>query len=288
MNNKLCNLCPNECKIDKNVEKGACGTDNQIKIAKYYLHKYEEPVIAGSNGSGTIFFCGCSLKCVFCQNYELSRVSRGKIISTAQLAEIFKQLELMGAHNINLVTPTHYSNKIIDALKIYRPKIPIVYNTHGYEKIEILKELNDYIDVYLPDIKYFSPILSSRYTGKSDYFAVASRAIEFMVNSKPLSFDSDGILKSGVMVRHLVLPQNVSDSKKILDWYSHLKNDAYINVMSQYTPFGDIEKFPELNRKLTRREYDSVIDYAISLGIEKMHYQKFESADTKYIPEWDF
>ena len=145
--NKGCFLCPNECGVLREKTKGACGANDKLKIAKFYIHPYEEPIISGEKGSGTIFFCGCPLRCVFCQNYELSRVSRGKIISTQQLAEIFKQLELMGAHNINLVTPTHYSDKIIEALKIYRPKIPIVYNTHGYEKIEILKELNEYVDV---------------------------------------------------------------------------------------------------------------------------------------------
>lgn len=288
MNNNTCLLCPNKCKINKTIDKGACGTDDNIRIAKYYLHKFEEPIISGTNGSGTVFFCGCSLKCVFCQNYELSRALRGKVISTDELADIFSQLEDLGAHNINLVTPTHYSNKIIDALKIYKPKIPIVYNTHGYENIEILKRLNDYVDVYLPDIKYYSPAVSSRYTGKADYFDVASSAIEFMIDSKTPSFGQDGLMKSGVIVRHLVLPQNVSDSKKILDWFSNLKDKAYINVMSQYTPFGNIENFPELKRTVTQREYDTVINYAISLGIENMFYQEFQSADTKYIPYWDF
>lgn len=283
-----CNLCPNGCDIDKNVNKGACGTDNDIRIAKYYLHRFEEPVISGTNGSGTVFFCGCSLKCVFCQNYELSRSLRGKTVTVEELSDIFKQLEKSGAHNVNLVNPTHYSDKIIEALKLYRPKIPIVYNTHGYEKKEIIEKLNDYVDVYLPDIKYFSPAVSKRYTGKENYFKIASEAIEFMVKSKPYVLGDDGFLKSGVLVRHLVLPLGVDDSKKIMEWFCKIKNEAYINVMSQYTPFGDIDKFPELKRRITRREYDGVIDYAMSLGIENMYYQKFESANEKYIPEWDF
>lgn len=283
-----CNLCPNGCNIDKNVNKGACGTDNDIRIAKYYLHKFEEPVISGTNGSGTVFFCGCSLKCVFCQNYELSRSLRGKTVTVEELSDIFKQLEKNGAHNVNLVNPTHYSDKIIEALKLYRPKIPIVYNTHGYEKKEIIEKLNDYVDVYLPDIKYFSPAVSKRYTDKENYFKIASEAIEFMVKSKPYVLGDDGLLKSGVLVRHLVLPLGVADSKKIMEWFCKIKNEAYINVMSQYTPFGDIDKFPELKRRITRREYDGVIDYAMSLGIENMYYQKFESANEKYIPEWDF
>ena len=283
----ICNLCPNACKINKTVKKGACGTCDDIYIAKYYLHPFEEPCVSGDKGSGTIFFCGCSLKCVFCQNYPLSRNQTGKQISVEQLANVFKELEDMGAHNINLVNPTHYSNKIVDALKIYKPNIPIVYNTHGYENLEVLEKINDYIDVYLPDIKFYSPSLSKRYTGKENYFEVTSKAIEFMAN-KPLVFGQDGMIKSGTIVRHLILPQNVSDSKKILDWFSQIKDKAYINIMSQYTPCGEIEKFKELQRKLTKREYDTVIDYALSLGIEKAFYQKLESADATYIPHWDY
>ncbi|MBE7081649.1 MAG: radical SAM protein [Clostridiales bacterium] len=284
----MCLLCPNKCKLDKTKNKGVCGTDNNIVIAKYYLHKFEEPIISGKNGSGTIFFCGCSLKCVFCQNYELSRSMRGKTISVKELASIFKELEDMGAHNINLVNPTHYSDQIIKALDIYRPNIPIVYNTHGYENVEILEKLNDYIDIYLPDIKFFSPTLSKRYTKKTDYFDFASKAIEFMASSKPFVMGDDNMLKSGVVVRHLVLPQAISDSKKILDWFSNIKDKAYINIMSQYTPFGEIDSFPELQRKLTKREYESVLDYAMSLSIDNMFYQDQKSASTDYIPSWDF
>lgn len=283
-----CSLCPNGCKINKDSNVGLCGTDNSIRIAKYYLHPYEEPPISGKRGSGTVFFCGCSLKCVFCQNYELSRNLRGKVISTKELADIFKQLEENGAHNINLVNPTHYSNKIIDAFKIYRPSIPVVYNTHGYENKDILEKMNEYVDVYLPDIKFFSPALSKRYTGKENYFEIASSAIEFMIKSKPTVFDQNGLMKQGVIVRHLVLPQGVSDSKKILDWYQGVKGSSYINVMSQYTPFGEIDAFPELKRKITAREYDSVIDYAMSLGIDNMFYQAQDSASEEYIPKWDY
>ena len=286
--NNLCLLCPNQCKVDKTKSKGFCGTNNDIIIAKYYLHKFEEPIISGQNGSGTIFFCGCSLKCVFCQNFELSRSMRGKKISEQELADIFKELESLGAHNINLVNPTHYSDQIIKALKIYKPNVPIVYNTHGYERIEILEKLNDYIDIYLPDIKFFSPTLSNRYTKKSDYFEVASKAIEFMAKSKPFVLGDDNMLKSGVLVRHLVLPQGISDSKKILDWYANIKDIAYINIMSQYTPFGEIDAFPELKRKVTKREYESVLDYAMSLSIDKMYYQDSKSASTEYIPSWDY
>lgn len=282
-----CNLCPLSCGADRTKRYGRCGVPAGMKIARFGLHKYEEPIISGTNGSGTVFFCGCSLKCAFCQNYDLSRNLRGKEISVAELAEIFKKLEGMGAHNINLVSPTQYSDKIIEAFKIYRPKIPVVYNTHGYEKAEIIKELFDYVDVFLPDMKFFSPALSERYTGIKDYFAYASRAIEIMAE-KPLVFDENGLLKSGTVVRHLVLPQCISDSKKVLDWFCGIKDKAYIDVISQYTPFGRIEHFPELKRRVTHREYETVINYAISLGIEKMFYQKAESASEIYIPHWDF
>ncbi len=286
--NNTCSLCPNGCKVDKNKIKGICGTDGKIRIAKFYLHPFEEPMISGQNGSGTIFFCGCSLKCVFCQNFEVSRNLTGKEISVSELADIFKKLEEMGASNINLVNPTHYADKIAEAIKIYKPQIPVVYNTHGYERVEMLEKVNNFVDVYLPDIKFFSPTLSSRYTRKENYFEVASKAVEFMINSKPIIYGDDGLIKQGVVVRHLVLPQATSDSKKVLDWFSKFKDKAIINVMSQYTPFGEIDSFPELKRKITAREYDAVIDYALSLGIENMLYQERESADTIYIPKWDF
>ena len=281
-----CLLCPNFCAVDKKIQAGACGTDDKLKIAKYYIHKFEEPIICGGEGSGTVFFCGCSLKCVFCQNYELSRNLRGKIISVNELADIFKKLEDMGASNINLVSPTHYSNKIIEALSIYKPKIPVVYNSHGYENLSVLETLDKYVDIYLPDLKFFSPTLSNRYCSKKDYFNVASKAVEFMAN-KPLKF-KDGQLISGTIVRHLVLPQCASDSKKILDWLNNVKDKVYVNIMSQYTPVGEVENFPELQRKITKREYESVIDYAISLGIDKAFYQDYKSASTSYIPSWDY
>ena len=283
----LCNLCPNSCNVDRNQFVSACGVNYKIKIAKYYLHKFEEPFISGKNGSGTVFFCGCSLRCVFCQNYDLSRNNRGKEISVLELSEIFKELEKMGAENINLVTPTHYVDKIIDAFNIYRPNIPIVYNTHGYENINSLKKIDDYVDVYLPDVKYFAPSVSKRYTGKENYFDYTSKAVDFMMK-KPLKISPSGKILSGVVVRHLALPQNISDSKKILDWYSQYKDISYINIMSQYTPFGNVKDFPELNRRLTKREYDSLIEYAISLDINNAFYQKFESQSTEYIPDWDY
>lgn len=286
--NNSCSLCPLSCGADRSKQAGACDAGDKIKIAKYYLHKFEEPCISGTQGSGTIFFCGCSLKCRFCQNYELSRNLRGKEISVQELADIFQELEQAGAENINLVTPTQFSDKIIKALEIYRPEIPVVYNTHGYERLEVLQEIDPFIDVYLPDLKFYSPVLSKRYTGKENYFEYASKAVLFMAN-KPLAFNEKGMLKSGTIVRHLVLPACTQDSKRIIDFFAdNLKDNAYLNIMSQYTPMGDIKDFPELNRKITKREYDSVIDYAISKGIEKMFYQKRLSASEEYIPVWDY
>lgn len=284
---RKCELCPIRCGADRTNILGRCGAKDTMRIARYGLHFYEEPVISGKNGSGTIFFCGCSLKCVFCQNYELSRNLRGKDISVEELVEIIRELEKRGAHNINFVSPTQYSDKIIEALKLYRPKIPVVYNTHGYERTEIIEELFPFVDIFLPDLKFFSPALSYRYTGLKDYFEKAFTAIRLMAK-KPLSFDAYGMMKSGTIVRHLVLPQCVSDSCKVLDSFSEIKDKTYINVMSQYTPFGDVKNFPELQRKVTAREYERVIDYALTLGIEKMYYQKRESASTEYIPQWDF
>ncbi len=282
-----CLLCPNLCGTNRASAVGKCRSRDKVKIAKYYLHKYEEPIICGDKGSGTVFFTGCSLKCVFCQNYEVSRSLRGKEITVSELANIFLELEQAGARNINLVNPTHYSDKIIEALEIYKPNIPILYNSHGYERLEILRNIDKYIDIYLPDVKYFSPVLSKKYSGVANYFEVASKAIEFMAN-KPLKFDSEGYMLSGCIVRHLILPLCVSDSKKLLDWFNAIKDKAYINLMSQYTPFGEVTAYPEINRKITAREYQSVLDYAISLGIDKAFYQDFKSQTEDYIPQWDY
>jgi len=282
-----CNLCPNKCNINRLNNIGFCGVGDELIIASYSLHKYEEPIISGTNGSGTVFFCGCSLKCVFCQNFELSRAKRGKIISPKELADIFLELEQSGAHNINLVNPTHYAKKIIEAFKIYKPKIPIVYNTHGYENLDALKNIDEYIDIYLPDMKFFSNDISYKYSKKSDYFEKASKAIEFMTH-KPLIFDDNGLIKSGTVVRHLCLPQNIFDSKKVIDWFCNIKDKAYIHLMSQYTPFGDIDSFPELKRKLTKREYNSIVDYCIEKNIQNAFIQDLKSSSEDYIPIWKY
>ena len=287
-NSFLCNLCPNNCLVDRKLNKGACGAGEDIAISKYGLHYYEEPVISGTKGSGTVFFTGCSLRCVFCQNYELSRTLRGKVISPTELADIFKYLQDLGAHNINLVTPSHYTKQIVKAFEIYKPTIPVVYNTHSFETIENLKIIDPYVDIYLPDMKFYSPDLSKRYTNKQNYFDVASKAINFMMESKNTVIEN-GLITSGVIVRHLILPQCKSDSKKIVDWFLNSnKNGAYLSIMSQYTPIKHNEKLPELNRKITQKEYDAVVDYALSLNLDNVFIQDLSSASDSYIPVWDF
>ena len=287
--NNLCNICPNKCGVDRTQNKvGFCGVNNQIKIAKYYLHPYEEPIVSGINGSGTIFFTGCALKCVFCQNYELSRATRGKVISTSELVDIFKELEDLGAHNINLVTASHYTYQIIKALDKYKPKIPIVYNTHSYELLSTLKDLDPYIDVYLPDLKFFSPIVSKRYTGKENYFEIASTAINFMMESKKTVIENN-LIKSGVIVRHLVLPLSSSDSVEIVKWFrKNQKNNAFFSLMGQFTPMGDIKDFKELNRKITKSEYDRVLNALYELDEKQCFIQQLSSASEKFVPKWDF
>ena len=282
-----CNLCPNQCSVNRQNELGYCKSFENLKIAKYSLHHYEEPIISGTNGSGTVFFCGCSLKCAFCQNFEVSRNLTGKEITPKELSDIFKELESLGAHNINLVNPTHYSTKIIEALEIYRPNIPIVYNTHGYESIDVLEKINDYIDIYLTDLKYFSPSVSSRYSKKSDYFKKAILAVEFMINNKKTVLSGD-LLKSGVIVRHLILPMNSSDSVEILTALRPKIKDAYLSLMAQYTPFGEIENLPELKRKITNREYQKVLDKVYELKYENVFIQDTSSSSVGYIPKWDY
>lgn len=283
-----CVLCPVCCGADRDSSVGYCGEKNKMRIAKYYLHQFEEPVITGKNGSGTVFFCGCSLKCVFCQNYPLSRSETGKEISPEELAEIFKALEDAGATNINLVTPTHFAPLIRDAYKIYRPKIPTVYNTHSYEPVETLKILEDCIDIYLPDLKFFSPDISYRYTKKRDYFKVAAKAIKYMMSAKKTTIDN-GVMQSGVIVRHMIMPLCVEDSKSIVRWFADNKeNGAYFSLMAQYTPYGNVKDYPELNRPITAREYERVYEELLSAGITEYFIQELRSSSESFIPKWDF
>ncbi len=282
-----CTICPVECGADRSKSVGACGVDG-LRIAKYSLHPFEEPCISFEKGSGTIFFAGCNLRCAFCQNYEVSRAKRGKTITPRELVDIFKELEDRGAENISLVTPTHVNAYLLSAFELYRPQIPVVYNTGGYEKIEALKRIDPYIDIYLPDLKFYSPALAKRYLGKEDYFDYASEAVRFMAQ-KPLSMTKEGKMLSGCIVRHLVMPLCSADSKRIVQWFAdNLPKDTYLSLMSQYTPFGDIEGLPELSRKITAREYATVAQTALDLELPRLFVQERNSSGERYIPKWDF
>lgn len=280
-----CNYCPVSCGTDRDKRAGVCGVSN-LKIAKYYLHPFEEPPISFKNGSGCIFFCGCSLKCVFCQNYELSRNTRGKEITKVELAGIFKELEDMGAENINLVNPTHYLKDIAGAMEIYRPKIPVVYNTHGYETIEALQQADEFVDIWLTDLKFIDNALSERYTARKDYADFALSAVEFMAK-KQLKMQ-EGKMLSGCIIRHLILPLASYDSVNVVKFVSELPESVYFSLMSQYTPFGEAEKFSELKRRITRREYRKVLDAVNEYGLKNVFIQDFDSAKEDYIPVWDF
>ena len=282
-----CRLCPIQCGADREKTFGRCGVKG-LTVAKYYLHPFEEPPISHKNGSGTVFFGGCSLRCVFCQNYEVSRAKRGKSVTPEELTGIFCELEEMGADNINLVTPDHVSDLIAEALALYRPSVPVVYNSSGYALVSALERIDPFIDIYLPDLKFCSPALSERYTGRKDYFERAGEAVAFMAK-KPVSYDETGKMLSGCIVRHLVLPMCTSDSLKVLDFLkSVLPGDVPLSLMRQYTPMGEIEGFPELARPITAREYRRVVDYAEALGFETVFTQEKESAEKAFIPSWDF
>ena len=260
-----------------------------IKIARAELHFWEEPCISGTKGSGTIFFSGCPLKCVYCQNNEISSGGFGKEIPVSRLAEIFRELEEKGAHNINLVTPTHYSHQILEAFSIYKPQIPVVYNCSGYESVETLKKFKDIVDIYLTDIKYFDSDVSKKYSKAEDYFEVASSAVKEMIFQQPENiFDENGIMQKGVIIRHLVLPLNVTQTKKILEWIkNNLPENVIISLMSQYVPTANSAQFKEINRRLTTREYEKVLDYFEELGFENGFMQELSSSKKEFIPPFN-
>ena len=279
-----CNLCPRKCNVDRNTKTGFCHQSNKVKVAKYCLFPFEEPCISGKAGSGAVFFSGCSLRCVFCQNYEISSLCQGKEIEISQLAQIFKQLESQGAENINLVNPTHFAYQIIEALKIYKPKIPIVYNTHGYEQIETLKALMPYVDVFLPDLKYMDSKISAKYSACNDYFEKTSKAIKFMREQKPDIFEN-GMQKQGLLIRHLILPLCTFDSINILHYIKENFPNTKVSLMAQYTPYGRAKEYKEINRKITKREYQKVVDEYLSLSLDGF-VQDLSSSSTAYIPKW--
>ncbi len=284
----ICDICPRHCSVDRTKSTGFCGMSQTLKIAKADVFLWEEPVISGTNGSGAIFFSGCNLKCCFCQNYEISSNHFGKEISTKRLAEIFKELENKGVHNINLVSPSHYTNQIVEALEIYQPNLPIVWNCNGYEKIETLKKISKYVNIFLVDLKFFDEYLSMKYCKAKDYFSVASKAIKYMIRLKPKVVIENGIMKSGVIVRHLVMPNCINDSLKILDWINeNAKDNCILSLMGQYTPYFKANEYPEINRKLKPIEYKLVLNKAISYNLTNGFFQELESSDEKYIPLWD-
>ena len=286
----ICDICPRRCRVDRVKTTGFCQETEEIRISKVMLHKYEEPLISGGEkdkGSGAIFFAGCNLKCVYCQNFPISHKNKGKNISVAELANIFKDLERRGALNINLVTPTHFTMQIIEALKIYKPNIPIVWNSSGYESVETIEKLKGYVDIFLVDLKYMSNELSTKYSGAVDYAEVATKAILKMRELQPKDVIENGHMKKGIIVRHLVLPTHTDDSIKCLDFIlKNLGKDTIVSIMSQYEPRYDAKKFPEIDRKITPIEYKRVVNFAFKNDMKNCFVQDLSSADSKYTPKF--
>ena len=285
----ICNLCPRNCNIDRTETRfGRCGVGALPKIARIAPHYDEEPTISGKNGAGTVFFSGCNLRCVYCQNYEISTMSKGRTITAYQLSEEYKRLENMGVHNIELVTPTHYVDAIIESLEIYRPSLPIIYNSSAYEKVGTLRRLEGLIDIYLPDLKYSDNALADRLSACPDYVETAAAAIDEMVRQCPDTVTEDGLMKKGVIIRHLVLPSHVKNSIGVLKMIKEKWGpDITVSLMAQYMPAGKAGDHPDINRRLTKREYDKVLDKLIELGLDGFA-QELESADKKYVPEWNY
>ncbi len=289
-----CTLCPRRCGADrKNGKTGYCGESSVIRVARTSLHQWEEPCITGKYGSGTVFFSGCGLKCIFCQNHNIADSSVGKEFTPDELAEAFLRLQEKKASNINLVTAGHFVDQLVPV--IYKAKemglnIPIVYNSSGYETVEALQKLDGLVDVYLPDCKFFDSEIAERYAKAPDYFTVAKRAIEEMVRQTggPAFDEKTGNMQKGVIVRHLILPGHTKDAKEIIKYlYETYGDTIYISILNQYTPMYNREEFPNLNRKLTKREYEKVLDFALETGIKNAYIQEGETADQSFIPDFD-
>ena len=284
-----CNLCNRKCNIDRKEKLGFCKSSNKIKIAKAMLYHYEEPCISGTNGSGAIFFSGCNMKCIFCQNYEISQEGYGKEISITDLANICLELQKQGAHNINLVTPGHYANLIKEALTIAKNEgliIPIVYNTNGLETIETIKMLNGLIDIYLPDFKYYDDKYAKKYSMCNNYSNNLKIILQEMYNQVGKNTFKDNLMTKGILVRHLLLPTLEEDSKKIINYlYKTYKNNIYLSIMNQYTPLKKYP-YPELNRTITKNEYEKIIDYAYDLGIRNCFVQEEGTCKESFIPNF--
>ena len=287
-----CELCPRKCGVNRSSgEVGFCGADDKIKIARAALHFWEEPCISGEKGSGTVFFSCCNMKCVFCQNYGISTENKGKNITTGELAATFLDLQKKGANNINLVTPTHYVPQIINALDIAKKdglELPVVYNSGGYESAETIKLLSGYVDVYMPDMKYFTDKFAIKYSKAPGYFETAKMAISEMYKQvgKPV-FDDDGMMKRGVLVRHMMMPGFLSETKRILDYlHDEYGDDIYISLMSQYTPMPKVRDIPKLNRRIDMKQYEAMVDYCVKIGIKNAFIQEGSSAAESFIPEF--
>ena len=306
-----CNLCPRNCDANHSLgESGVCGRkEKEIYVARAALHMWEEPCISGNTGSGTVFFSGCPLRCIYCQNYEIAQTDIGKPITIRRLAEIMIELQDKNAANINLVTPTHYTLEIIQAIKLARNQgliIPVVYNCSGYEKVDTLRKLEGVIDIYLTDFKYMDSALAKRYSHAEDYPAIAKSALAEMVRQQPEPVFSEeqmegqdgksicgtqeyGMMRKGVIVRHLLLPNHVRNGKAVVQYvHETYGNQVYISLMNQYTPLPQVAGIPELNRKVTKREYESLIDFAISIGVENGFIQEGETAKESFIPAFDY
>lgn len=287
-----CTICPHNCGINRtNNQIGRCKSKDTVKIALYSIHNFEEPCISGKKGSGTVFFSNCNMNCVFCQNYEISQQGKGKEITIEELAEIFIKQQEKDVENINLVTPTSYVPQIIEAIKIARNKglkLPIVYNTNGYEKVETLKMLEGYVDIYLPDFKYSDNELAKRLSKVDNYFEIATQALtEMYKQTGKAVFDDRGIMQKGMIIRHLVLPNHILNSRRVLKWINENMHDVYVSVMAQYFPTYKAKDIEDINRKLTKEEYEQIENYLYRLDLENGYIQELGEHEEEYVPKWD-
>lgn len=287
-----CTICPHNCKIDrKNGQVGRCKSKDTVKIALYSTHNFEEPCISGEKGSGTVFFSNCNLNCVFCQNYEISQEGKGTEITINRLAEIFLEQQEKDVENINLVTPTSYVPQIIEAIKLAKKqglKLPIVYNTNGYEKVETLKMLEGYIDIYLPDLKYSDNKLAKHLSKVDNYFEITTEALKEMYRQTGKAiFDDRGIMKKGMIIRHLVLPNHILNSRRVLKWINDNMNDVYVSIMAQYFPTYKAKEIEDINRKLKKEEYEQIENYLYRLNLENGYIQELGEHEEEYVPKWE-
>ncbi len=288
--NMKCDLCPRKCSAERNITigKGFCGLKDKIKVARIAAHMWEEPPISAENGSGAVFFSGCTLRCIYCQNYEISEKQKGKYITPETLADEIKRLEASGVHNINLVSPTPYVNLIKRSLDIYKPSIPIVYNSSGYERTKTIEALKGYIDIFLPDFKYSDDKLAYEYSGAKNYVAVAKNAIKAMITQAGGNeYDEKGVMKKGVIIRHLVLPNHTKNSIGVLDIIKESFSDTPVSLMGQYVPLHKAIAHKKLGRKITKREYNKVLEHMSELELDGFA-QELSSADEGFIPDWDY